>query len=1445
MSFLTALRQSRLRVLLTALSEGERDHEEISGLDAQIRTDYHGRFLIELIQNAVDPALKAGIDGARMLIVRTPELLAVLNQGAPFDEAGLRSIVSLGISSKKPDEAIGNKGVGFKSVFEVAHAAEIFGGTSLGDDLLTPGLRMRLTLAPALGQEGLAAAAHTLLEGDPVCAGRIRARHGDVSVAINAALGKIPGWRYPQELTAEAWSARAAELALEPTDLSQFHTAVVLHLRPEAQPRIDGAIRELVGGTREVHLFLPGLGTIEVSDATGRTLLEREDVLVDRTRGIAVRRLRSLAPDSAPETRLFWVASTTVAGPELEASARTLPGQGWAEVKRAEVQVALPVPEGRGALPPDGRYFIGLPSKDATGSPFRVDARFHATLSRTALDRVDNPYNALLDRTAAQLAATLIRALRDAADDDPLLVDRDVARRAVTLALARGTTGGLADAVRRHLQGEPIVLRDDGLLTTVSAARRVDEADVEVVDLLTERPGPSALHDVGIHLADRCFDDSFLEDVGVRVLRPEELLARVSDSSVLERLAAALPRGEDAKWRALLCWCAERLPAAGADQRLLPTVGGLVPPSSRPFVPLLVTPASGELSASDVPAHLLDDLVFLDNHVIGVDPELRRSLIEGERPLARRPSAFDVLAGAILPALTSTSAASDDARSREHLALGLRLLRHVGSADGVEALEWIVPCDGGWKPARDAYLGDAWLPKAEDKEDSEPTEGLVQRVYGPEGRCLIGWWGDEDERATMRAALLRVGVADEPRVLVCEPVERAIWGDYHTAHLMGVGAPAPIPPALWSAWLLEVVAAQSSVDWGPRTWWRLDGVRWIDGLERPEAAPLLAEWALRQKEVEHAQLVPVPERPNRWRTGARVAQPWMFALRRLEVPFVPTHPKCVHGGQPVMPAEVCRVPSERNIVPWLPRVAEKLNLALLTYVGVRALSEMPVAWLIEQLSGFAGVLEPARQNGILARGLWSLVNTRARTEALPELGDRTLPVWKDGEVVAVPVGALGSVTVIDDAYTAELLGDALDGAFVLEPEDEDWRPLADRLGASLPHVEVRLVTQLPIQWEADPAAETIPLLPFLARSAGHRAVRVLAALVRATRTGIGEKDMHRAWDALRGARVQAILGPSDPRAVWLPQLRILLTQDLEPGSLVAEVWPALGPAWRDDLLALGEAVRRGDRGLRDYIRHKRLRDEAMEDAAARCGLEDLVGPSCAEVEAMPLRQPTDASSAGTNVVNGCDDEEEEVWPDDLSQVRRTVEAATLPEGLPVEAPRPPETRPPVRPSGAGELREPRRGAHSRHRSDAAAREIGHLGELFAFRVLSALLPGFDESCWVSSSRALRDLDAGDDTLGYDFRYTDRDGVLTGRPGVDCLIEVKSNGGEGRGRFSLSANEWRLAQACNGSADKAFVIVRVHRIATDPQLGAVLVDPVALEREGAIKLSPKDGWWVKA
>jgi len=103
----------------TNIFEGRRSIEE------QLSEEYHARFLIELIQNADDAC---GKDGGILIIIRqepSPRVV-VCNTGKGFTRKNFESLCTLGLTDKNPEEAIGNKGLGFRSVLEVCKSPFIY-----------------------------------------------------------------------------------------------------------------------------------------------------------------------------------------------------------------------------------------------------------------------------------------------------------------------------------------------------------------------------------------------------------------------------------------------------------------------------------------------------------------------------------------------------------------------------------------------------------------------------------------------------------------------------------------------------------------------------------------------------------------------------------------------------------------------------------------------------------------------------------------------------------------------------------------------------------------------------------------------------------------------------------------------------------------------------------------------------------------------------------------------------------------------------------------------------------------------------------------------------------------------------------------------------------------------------------------------------------------------
>lgn len=120
-----------------------RDAEDVSktlsdwSVAQLVASEYHGRFLIELLQNARDAFLEAwpgSADGEVRIRLTSEPALLVANQGSPMPtDVLLLSIGRFGQGTKTEGESIGHKGIGFKSVLEVSMTPEIYSGRA-GDD---------------------------------------------------------------------------------------------------------------------------------------------------------------------------------------------------------------------------------------------------------------------------------------------------------------------------------------------------------------------------------------------------------------------------------------------------------------------------------------------------------------------------------------------------------------------------------------------------------------------------------------------------------------------------------------------------------------------------------------------------------------------------------------------------------------------------------------------------------------------------------------------------------------------------------------------------------------------------------------------------------------------------------------------------------------------------------------------------------------------------------------------------------------------------------------------------------------------------------------------------------------------------------------------------------------------------------------------------------------
>lgn len=649
-----SLWRKRLRVLMANLAEGSREHEEIHNLSREVTLDYHGRFLIELIQNAVDalPEDKPG----KIHLILTPSLLAVLNQGQPFSPEGLEAITSMALSPKRADESIGNKGIGFKSVFEVSDAPELYSVAALGRSLAQlPSTRWRISLKP-LEQPRIVAYTEqlisTLLAEDPPLKRRLQARFpGDIHNAVLEGFQRSAPFRYPLSLSEEVFRVRVQELQLSDEVLAQFQTLVVLPIKPSANENVQKLFAAQWKAGFSLMTFLPRADWVTFEHHRG--VDDRLTVELHRRDGTAIRKAdatfkvreisalkrevkprepkwRSLtrAPEVTEKTQSvrYWMATTVLESartPVLREALRRLEASSWSQVQRLAVSVALRFPEADSLkLSGSGHFVVGLPTQVETGVPISMDAHFYASLSRTRLD-LDLPLNRVLFDAGVSLVEALWQQLQSwsgLSSEEGLL-----AKLAATLMFER-SKGPLADA-----------LFDEGGLASRAVALKHDASGfVPVSQMLLPASEDLPMMRQALNLGAEFSPEPW----GYRLPHPKldsrlELLkslgATQEEKDKVQGIFTELPqkgslihhwarqgrrRGEEF-WQMFLAWVLSRFDEKTLEKEaFLPTGTSAL---SRIGNTVLIPPLAAheqEPARSDIPSKLFEYLHFLDERAI-------------------------------------------------------------------------------------------------------------------------------------------------------------------------------------------------------------------------------------------------------------------------------------------------------------------------------------------------------------------------------------------------------------------------------------------------------------------------------------------------------------------------------------------------------------------------------------------------------------------------------------------------------------------------------------------------------------------------------------------------------------------------------------------------------------------------------------------------------------
>ncbi len=792
--------RQRLKSILEQIATGETDYEEVANLAEHIGADYHGRFLVELLQNAEDQTTKAGISNGLAVVVRTGTHVYVLNQGLPFDDPGIRSITSAGISPKRAEESIGNKGVGFKAVFQVSSAPEIF--TAEEGAMLTAADRVAFRINHDLFGDSvlwqrLETTTDEVLCREPDLRSRLESQLGsNMLLSLFDHLKRAAPFKFPRALGNDEFDAHCDSLTIPRRLLDRMTTLVVLPLIGDDNTSrvVESALDELVSLDNlagSALLFLRGIGRLRIYDRVrqrawfvSRRQNEGSCRLANGATIVPIRTTSTCVVEAGQISgaRAEWWRIRRQFGREgddansqddevarIKAAVARLPA-GLREVRTAHASVALPrCPSNQSSpkgFPIAGRMCIGLPTRMATGTPAWLDGPFHGNVARTDIDLAPDsqPYNRLVFEECVGLfwqAIEHVKVVGGIGDKQEILFWFASEQGALTTHFER----------ENMLSSANIILSRSGSeFLSAGSLQLPEEVDGPYFEsIFGHVPNLEAfgfrLPDPWLMQTGRKIIDSLTGQpcctvpISTYVDRPE------NGKSLIET-GCHLSRNDGRKWwEPFFHWLTARLQTdILRNQAILPVVGGkFACPDDRVFLRPHGLPIEEDSSSENdedeenighLDATLAASLRLLDEecvHVRVVDrprdlTELARKLSpDGTAGLVRRPRRPELINDVLVPALRER--VQQDPRDT----LCIRLLACIGEwlalmapqeRERVRLEQLLAPTTNDqaawvWRPAEEIYLGAGWV-------SDDNHEHLLERAFGHRLGARLPSWDDFD-----------------------------------------------------------------------------------------------------------------------------------------------------------------------------------------------------------------------------------------------------------------------------------------------------------------------------------------------------------------------------------------------------------------------------------------------------------------------------------------------------------------------------------------------------------------------------------------------------------------------------------------------------------------------------------------------------------------------------
>lgn len=747
---------AKVRVFLTELAEGTSNYRSLHSLTQQVEHQYHGRFLIELIQNAHD-AISTEDAGAlrRIELIFDPNdskygSLLVANDGEPFSKSNFERLSQLGDSDKDPQKSIGNKGVGFRSVLEISDSPEIYSRTSIRSpsfDGYCFGFHPHVVeslVEPTLKLASTQCIPTWPVTGKPLIDGWTEGMHEKFQHRVKES---TPNWLQEQIglLSPYLLPIPLAGLPSERVkDLEARGFSTVIRLKLHSLDQATAIRSRMSELNAQTVLFLEKFSSLVVDDGnSSRAFSRRIESYGNKYDG---QRITIQANEEPPIVYGCWHTKIWVskASSEFKAAVAKLPGK-WPEIEEIRVAIAVRL----GEEPEEGRFSIFLPTRVPTGSALHINAPFFGDLSRTSIDFEDT-YNEYLFETAAVFTVKVMSECLAGGDEEAGCAAVDLiaaVRKDAQGNIWQAAIAGAAELAGIDLDAGNFVLAEDGwspwnqtsLIPMLSSVELITEEQIR------QNAAFPIFHRVLATRSSQIQNWTAGRNYSSGAMPTASMLAQTFESIAKQLMHDG--GNWNAFWRDVELYLPGQQAELGQCALLLGEDGQLHATKSGTRV--FFRPRQGttddsdvgdEPSTTDVPPTLRAAVAFLSDKIeLYLPPRNTQNSVRTFLGANSYVSQFrldtiftDVLAPAT-PPLPAGLEGDSSGRCREILGWSLRLIVSGGSRSRrsptlYQHLQDIpVPCNRGWFPMKEASFGRGWGSSAGDA-----LETYLQSIDSPE-----------------------------------------------------------------------------------------------------------------------------------------------------------------------------------------------------------------------------------------------------------------------------------------------------------------------------------------------------------------------------------------------------------------------------------------------------------------------------------------------------------------------------------------------------------------------------------------------------------------------------------------------------------------------------------------------------------------------------------------